>query len=292
MKPQFIRARSETHNSLYVANEKVPFFYNPFHYHNKLELTYIIESVGTRFIGNHMERFKPNELVLVGPLATHCWKNDPDYFLNNSSLTAQAIVVHFDLNFLGEAFWKVPEMNKLQQLLLQSKKGIVFSEKTTKIVSTKLCALEKLKDSRKIITFLEILEHLSNDQDRRVLSSIIAKQDLKDSNLERLNEILNYISNNFTDDISVKQLSEIIHLTPNSFCKYFKKHTRKTFKNYLNEVRIDYACSLIAEEQISMAEVGYRSGFNNISHFMRTFKKIKDTSPLKYKMTLIKNATV
>lgn len=292
MKPHLIQAPKEIHTSLFIANEIVPFFYNPFHYHHKLELTYIIESEGTRFIGNSMERFKPNELVLVGPLLTHCWKNDPEHFLDNSNLKAQAIVIHFDLNFLGASFWKVPEMHKINSLLSQSRQGIIFSEELSQRVFNKLNSLQNALDSKKIILFLEILELLSEDENKRILSTVISNQTIKDTNLKRLNRVLDFISNNFTEEISVNQLAELVHLTPNAFCRYFKKHTRKTFKTYLNEIRIDYACNLMAEEQSPIYEIGYKSGFNNVSHFIRTFKKIKGTLPFKYKIALSETFTV
>ncbi|RKR07999.1 AraC family transcriptional regulator [Maribacter vaceletii] len=286
MKPQFIQVPKKTNTSLYISNEIVPFFYNPFHFHHKLELTYIVKSVGTRFIGNSMMRFKPGELVLAGSLLPHCWKNDPEYFSNASILKAQAIVVHFDFNFLGIPFWNVPEMQKINHLLVQSKQGLLFSEKTTKNIKKKLFELQKLSESQKVVEFLSILNVLSDDKDKIILSTALANQFTNDKNLKRLNRVIDYISNNFTEDITVNQLAEIAHLTPNAFCRYFKKHTRKTFKVFLNQLRLDYACKLMLEEQISMAEIGYKSGFNNTSHFIRTFKKIKGILPLKYKKAI------
>jgi AraC-like DNA-binding protein len=283
MKPQLIKVPNKTSGSFYIANERVAYFYNPFHYHGKLELTYILESSGTRYIGNHVQKFNPGELVLVGPDVPHCWKNDVAYFEEKSTLKAHAIVIHFDLNFLGEQFWELSEMVLIKRLLSESKSGIRFSKKTTQSVLKKLFLLENLTESLKLISFIEILEILSNDSNRKILSSTPIDYSIKDKNLIRINNVLNYISNNYTKDLAVSQLSEITHLTPNAFCRYFKKHTRKTFKEYLNELRISNVCKLLQETDMSINEIAYSSGYNNLSHFIKMFKKIKLVQPSEYR---------
>ncbi|WP_298487883.1 AraC family transcriptional regulator [uncultured Maribacter sp.] len=283
MKPQLIKVPNKTNASLYIANERVPYFYNPFHYHSKLELTYIIESSGTRYIGNHVQKFNPGELVLVGPNVPHCWKNDSSYFSEKSIQKAHAIVIHFDLNFLGESFWQVSEMILIKRLLSESKSGIKFSKKITNSALQKLINLEHLTDPLKLISFIEILELLSNDNKRKLLSSTPIDYSIKDKNLIKINNILNYISNNYKEDLSIQQLSEITHLTPNAFCRYFKKHTRKTFKEYLNELRISNVCKFLQETDMSINEIAYSSGYNNLSHFIKMFKKFKNIQPNQYR---------
>ncbi|TGV01847.1 AraC family transcriptional regulator [Flavivirga rizhaonensis] len=283
MKPQLIRVPNKSDFSFYISNEIVPYFYNPFHYHDKLELTYIIKSTGTRFVSNNIDKFKPGELVLVGPNVPHCWKNDSKYFEKNSKLKAQAIVIHFELNFLGEKFRKIPEMNKIDKLFTESRNGILFSSEITKQIKNKLFDIEHLSGAKKIIHFIEILEILSHDAGKLTLSSSSENYSINDKNLVRMNNVINYITTYYKKDLTVQQLSEITHLTPNAFCRYFKKHTRKTFKEFLNELRISNVCKLLRETDLSINEIAYSNGYNSLSHFIKMFKKIKHMKPYEYR---------
>ncbi len=283
MKPQLIKVPNKSDVSFDVVNERVPYFYNPFHYHSKLELTYIIESSGTRFIGDNIDNFAPGELVLVGPNLPHCWKNDVKYFDTSSQLRAEAIVIHFDVNFLGESFLKTPEMVNISKLISNSERGILFSSEATKRALKKLLCLNSLSNSLRLIHFIEILELLSRDSDYKTLSSTSTNYSITDKNLSRINTTIDYISKNYTRELTVQHLSEITHLTPNAFCRYFKKHTRKTFKLYLNELRTANVCRLLRNTDLSISEIAYANGYNSMSHFIKTFKSLKNMRPNEYR---------
>src|SRR5690554_6231690 len=124
MKPQLIKVPVDESNSFRITDEIVPNFYNPLHFHPELELTYVVKGKGTRFIGYHVESFHPGDLVLVGPNLPHCWKNDAEYYSQNSRMEAQAIVVQFKADFAGSDFFELPELLPIKKLIQNSQRGI------------------------------------------------------------------------------------------------------------------------------------------------------------------------
>ena len=98
-----------------------------------------------------------------------------------------------------------------------------------------------------------------------------------------MNDIYQYTMTNYSENISLEEIAAVIHLTPQSFCRYFRKHTLKTYTNFLNEVRVNEACKkFMAHDFSSISAVAYQTGFNNVSTFNRVFKSIIGVSPSEY----------
>ena len=87
--------------------------------------------------------------------------------------------------------------------------------------------------------------------------------------------------------ISDEEIAEVANLSSNSFCRYFKNRTRKHFSHFLNEIRVEYACKLIKENQFQVTQVCYEAGFNNFPNFNNAFKKITGKTPLQYSKEFI-----
>jgi len=91
----------------------------------------------------------------------------------------------------------------------------------------------------------------------------------------------------FYRDITLEEVAKKANMTKNAFCRYFKKRTNKTFFEFLTEIRIENSCLLLSKEpDISIAEASYKSGFKNLSHFNRKFKKIKKNTPTEFRKNL------
>jgi AraC-like DNA-binding protein len=71
-----------------------------------------------------------------------------------------------------------------------------------------------------------------------------------------------------------------------AFCSYFKKRTKKTYIDFVNEVRVGYACKLLLTTQMSVLQVCFDCGFNTVANFNRQFLKIKKTTPSQYRKKL------
>ncbi len=247
----------------------------------ELELVILLESTGTRFIGDSVEKFDKGEIVLIGKNLPHMWQNDDVYFKTSSTLKAEAIAIHFKDNFLGDTFFQNPEMKHIADLLERASYGVKFEGENERTIE-KVKELSTYDGFKKVIEFLQILNELSNRKDYRLLSSSGFLDTFKKSDNKNLYKPYEYIFNNFNKSISLNDVAKVANMNPSSFSRFFKRANRKTFSKYLNEIRIGYACKLLMENKYSITAVCYESGFNNVSNFNRQFKTITGFSPTEY----------
>lgn len=264
-----------------VKNNRYPNFLKIWHYHSEFELVTILKSSGTKFIGDNIEKFNVGEIVLIGKNLPHMWLNDKEYFEEKSKLEAQAIAIHFKEDFAGETFFCMPEMKAINRLLENAQNGIRFAGDLNLIIK-RIKKLDKLKGFDKTISFLKILNTLATHKEYKLLSSMGFVKSFKKTGRTNLVEVYEYIIKNFKDRITLEDVANIACMNPTAFSRVFKRVNRKTFSEYLNEVRVGYACKLLMEEKYNISEICFESGFNNISNFNRQFKKATNYSPTEY----------
>ncbi len=281
MKPKLLTRSNLQNNSFTISYNSYPYFLKVWHYHIELELVILLESTGTRFIGDSVEKFDKGEIVLIGKNLPHMWVNDDVYFEESSTLKAEAIAIHFKEDFLGDAFFRNPEMKHISSLLDKASYGVKFEGNNTKIIQ-QVKELSTHDDFKRVIQFLEILNQLSLSKDYKLLSSSGFVDTFRKSDNKNLYKPYEYIFNNFNKSISLDDVAKVANMNPSSFSRFFKRVNRKTFSKYLNEIRIGYACKLLIENKNSITAICYESGFNNISNFNRQFKAITGLSPTEY----------
>lgn len=284
MKPTLIDRSSRQDKSFTITRHQYPHFLKTWHFHEELELVYIIESYGTRFIGDSIEKFQPGELVLIGSNLPHLWRNDKVYFENCGELTAEAIVIHFRRDFAGEKLIDTPEMKSIRELIDLSEQGIKYSNSYADEIRPLLETMVNEKGFEKLILFLRLLKRLSDETDIRMLSSQSNTFSFQKNKNRRLDPVYHHIMTNFKDKIRLEEVASLANMNSSAFSRYFKKVNKKSFCTYLNEVRIGYACKLLLEGQLTISEICFASGFNNISNFNRQFKKHINFSPTEYKL--------
>ncbi|MEX0273161.1 MAG: AraC family transcriptional regulator [Flavobacteriaceae bacterium] len=281
MKLHLIDRSSSTGNIFSTVYNHYPYFLKVWHYHPELELVVILKSTGTRFIGDSIEKFKIGEIVLIGKNVPHMWLNDDIYFKADSHLMAEAIGVHFREDFLGQELLKAPEMKLVAEMIHRAQRGIKFSGNHTRIVK-KIREIHLLTGMDKVIAFLQIMDKLSKIKNYTLLSSEGFMPAFGQRENKQHAKVYEYIFKNFTGQITLNEVAAIANMQPSSFSRFFKRINHKTFKTYLNELRIGYACKLLLENNKSIAQVCYESGFNNISNFNRQFRQLKQCSPREY----------
>lgn len=258
----------------------------PYHFHEEFELTYIVHGKGKRYVGSHMEDFSSGDLVFLGQNLPHCWKLEPG---KQDEHEASAIVIQFHANFLGEEFFNKAEMHGIKKLFQKSGSGMSFSGSTREVVDNSMMMLTEDKNNfRMLINLLDILQRLALSNEYTLLDQhrVIAEQSKAEQ--ERINPVLAYLVENFRTQVSLDEASSIANMTPNAFCKYFKKITRKTFMETVIEYRLNYATQQLVQTDKPISDISFESGFGDVSHFYKMFKHKMHRSPLNYRKTFMR----
>ncbi len=281
MKPLLEHLPKEADESFVVRFFDYQYFPTPWHFHPEYEIVLVTKSTGKRFIGDNICNFKHGDLALIGPNLPHLYRNDAKYYEPSSKLKATSIVVHFLEDSFGE-YLEIPEAAKIKTLLNKSSRGLNISGQTNTQLRIKILQLLKLQGFERAMKLMEILHLMSVSDDITFISGDnIAGVNNKES--ERMDNVLKYMLKNFNQDISLADVAKEAKMVENSFSRFFKQRTRKTFSNYLTELRLNHAAKLLIENEQSVLEICYTCGFNNPSNFYRYFKQLYGNSPLSYR---------
>lgn len=287
MRPHLLKVSQDHVSSFSARRDTLPNVNSRWHYHQELELVYFKKGNGTQFIGDNISSFSTGDIVLVGSNLPHYWQFDNSYFDSRTEITADVSVIHFNETFLGETFLKLPETQPIRKVLEQSKRGIHISANAGTAIGSLVEKIVYAEGIKKIMLLLEVLAAIADCKETALMASIGFKNNFQESEKDRINAIYNYTINNFNQHITLKEIAAVAHVSPNSFCKFFKSRSRKTYSRFLHEIRIGHACKLLIENQLAIKEICYRSGFNNFTSFHKHFKEIKGQTPLSYQKSFL-----
>lgn len=290
MKPQLLKLSTAPTQSFSVRQDFVPYVNNRWHYHAEVELIHFYKGKGMQFIGDQINHFHPGDIVLVGSQLPHYWRFDDHYFDAQNQDTADVRVAHFNEHFWGRDFLELPENITIKQLLEKARRGIQVTGQAKKKVSLLLEQMLQSAGTRRIILLMEALHAIASDTSYRLISSIGFHPSLQDEEKKRINSIFDYTLANFRQKISLEDISTIAGISSNSFCRYFKAKTGKTYSRFLLEIRVGHACKLLIENKMSVKQLCYESGFNNFASFHKYFKQITEKSPLVYQKAFLEKS--
>lgn len=282
MRPQLLKVSKGPNYSFSVRRDLVPHINNRWHYHTEVELIHFEKGEGTQFVGDSISRFKPGDVVLLGSNLPHYWRFDDIYFEETSAPTADVRVSHFAENFWGDAFLQLPENTNIKAILEKGRRGLQITGDTATKVAQLLEHLLQGDGPERLVLLIKALSTIGNSKEVTTLSSIGFKPDLFDNEKDRINDIYEYSLKKFKGKIQLEEIAAVANISPNSFCRYFKSRTRKTYSQFLIEIRVGHACKLLIENNLSIKQLCYESGFNNFTSFHKYFKKITGKSPQTY----------
>lgn len=285
MKPQLLKVSTNLAHSFSARKDIMPDINNRWHYHAEVELIYFKKGKGTQFIGDSIQSFNDGDVVIVGSNLPHYWRFDDTYFEKQNIESIDVSVVHFNENFWGSSFLNLPENQELKKILQQSKRGIQVLGDDREQIGLLISKIIETEGSKKIILLIDALLRIGNSKEVNYLSSIGFKYNFQESEKDRVYAIYNYTIANFKKKITLHEIAEVAKVSPNSFCKYFKSRNRKTYSQFINEIRVGHACKLLIENKMNVKEICFDSGFYNFASFHKYFKSITGKSPLHYQKT-------
>jgi len=290
MKPHFLKVDVKPQNSFSIRHDVIPTFRGIWHYHPELELHYVIKGEGVRFIGDNISNFSAGEITLLGENLPHCWRCKEEYFVPDSGLNVEVIVIHFLPDCLGKYLLNLPEAYLLPKLFEKAKNGLVIGGKAKIELAGLMRRAVNATNLDRIIVLLSILKILAENEDFKPIT--LSHNEFHQSNESdtiRLNKVCSYTLANYKKEISLEEISSIGNLSVTSFCRYFKLMTKKTYSDFLTEIRISHACRFLIEDKLPTEVLCFECGFNNVSNFYRHFKKITNMTPLEYKRKYLHN---
>ena len=278
MKSSFEKIFPFDTSSFRVRSIEMEEFDAPWHYHPEYELTYILSSKGVRYVGNHFENFMEGDLVLLGPNLPHCWKNS-----GAQTSKASAIVIQWKDDLFGSDWFLKNEFESVHTLLQASSMGIKFDPEVGTQLKANFMDLSNLPKFEKLISFLQILNELSLNKNSREVIATSYSDTSHHGDQERINTIFQYVKEHYHQKITLTSVSSKVHLSEESFSRFFSNFLSKPFFTFLNEYRINAACNMLIETNVPVSEVALASGFESLPFFFRQFKKYKGCSPRHFK---------
>lgn len=281
MKLHLLKVPTEPLHSFSVRQDRVPNINNRWHYHAEVELIQFHRGGGTQFVGDSIKRFGPGDLVLVGANLPHYWRYDDDC-LTGADDGPYSTVIHFRENFWGDPFLNLPENKLLKTILEKARSGLLLTGGLAETIAGLMEVIRLVDGPRRIVVLMECLLAIAQSDEWRILSSIGFQEKLSESENERINAIYDYTLTHFGGRITLAEIASVAGMVPNSFCRYFKSRTGKTYSQFLTEIRVGTACKLLIENRLDIKQISYESGFNNASCFHQKFKAITGKSPQTY----------
>lgn len=264
-------------HSFSIRQDVIPYYYTQFHAHPEVEIVHIEEGKGLQFIGKHVSGFQPGDVVMIGGDVPHYWKRSEEE-------VTMATLLHFRENFWGDAFLRLSENTHIRSLLNKAKQGIVIKGETAKQAAGMLSRMLLAGGTEKLILLMNLLHVISRSDELQYLSDSIIPPDKNE--MDRINNVYRYSQLHFNRKIDLEEIAAVAYISPNSFCRFFKSKTKKTFSRFLMELRVGHACKLLMENRFNNKRICYESGFNNFSNFHKCFKQVTGRSPQEYQKAL------
>lgn len=260
-----------------------PSFECPWHFHAECELLLVLKSGGYRMVGDNITPLEPGDLVLVGANLPHIWQNDEHM---PGSKPVHCIVVQFEEQFLGQTLLGLPALLPLKRLLRRAGQGIHVTGRTRQRAAALMEQLVKRQGLRRLVTLLEILDLLARSRECHTIASPGFSPIGNAADQQRVSQVCEFINQRLSEPIRLGEVARLAHLSQGAFSRFFRAALRRTFPEFVNELRIGRACRLLTESEMPVTEIALACGYTNLSNFNRQFLRLKRLTPRDFRRAI------
>ena len=280
MDPRFETVQLDGDSSFRALHFKCDSFRkdHSWHYHPEIELTLIVSGRGTQFVGDSVNRFKEGDLVMLGAGLPHCWLDDEGVGQEN-----ELVVIQFKPSLLSEEFLAMPEAIGLNHLFSRAQRGLSCAGPGADEVGKLMWEMVETSGLARFNRLLRALELLVVDESSEPLTSELYRIDTSEFHGGRMARVVDYVTENLLEEIKQTDVAQVLGMNPQSFSRFFKATTGRTFVSFVNLMRIMEACRLLVNTDQEITEIAYDSGYGNLSNFNRHFRDLKQTTPRQYR---------
>jgi AraC-like DNA-binding protein len=276
MKTLIQKIHIEEHHSFACRRYRTPQFETNWHKHTEYELILLTEGQGTALIGDYVGEYKAGDIFFLGSDLPHWFRK------STNKMIGSAIVVHFTKNCWGEGFLEMPEIKPIRQILESDNNGIQLQQNLQKSIALLIYQLEKASGMNRVLLLLQCLQQMSQSRQYRIITkSFNTSANTKEN--PAIEKVFHYSFKNFLEPVTLSGVAEVAGMTIPTFCRFFKRNIKKSYFDFIKELRIGHACKLLRETEYSILDVCYASGYNSWAHFSKQFKEVKEQTPNQYR---------
>jgi len=255
------------------------------HAHEEYELHLVVKTSGKVFVGDYVGQFSPGSLFLTGPNLPHNWVTEES---SSNLVPLRDMLIQFNHETLKKAFTAFPEFVELDHLLESSRSGIEFKNYDPELAKKHLELIRDSQGMKRLLYFLNFLHELNEWSEKVTLSLTKLNPSLSSSSQHRINEVVNYVIDNYKNNISLVEAAKIANMSESAFSRYFMKTTGNRFSEFVSRIRLGRACVMLYETDKNISTIAFASGYNNLANFNRQFVKLKGMTPREYRKTAYK----
>lgn len=257
--------------------DAIPF---QWHHHPEFELTLTLNSVGQRFIGDHIGDYGDGDLVLIGPNLPHTWasrdKLDPE-------APHVARVMWFHPEWVTGLTALLAELRGVAELLARAQRGLSFSNSATEAVRPLIDNLFARPPADRLSVLIDILRRLAEDGEATPLASPTGAVLHHSADRTRIDRVLDVIHARYVEQLTIDELAEVAALSASGLHRMFVRHVHSAVSVYITRLRLGEACALLSATARPIAHIAADVGYESLANFNRQFKASKQMTPRQYR---------